>query len=280
MAVEAEKSQDAPQHIRKPDWNPNVLAIDSAQQSNTGGRSRNEDSCGSWRNASAGCWVISDGAGGHGSGDIASNLVVKHVLETFAAQPVISAEHIVSLLEGAHAAVMDAKSVEGADNMHATCSILLIDREGSRVVWGHVGDSRIYVFRKGQLVFQTRDHSLVQTMIDAGYGDAAMIRTHPQRSLLTSAIGNSGELSVSVSGEPAPLQAGDVFLMCTDGWWEYIEEGLMQTALSESVSLQDWLTRMATIVSQTASEGHDNFTAVAIALRDDEESPTTVILPE
>ncbi|GAA5164889.1 PP2C family protein-serine/threonine phosphatase [Viridibacterium curvum] len=256
-----------------------MLAIDSAEQSNTGGRTRNEDFCGSWQNAQVACWCLSDGAGGHGSGDVASRLVVRYVLESFAAQPVVSAERIVELLEGAHAALMDAKSVEGADNMHATCSILLINRTESLVSWGHVGDSRIYLFRNGQLAFQTRDHSLVQTMIDAGYGDTAMIRTHPQRSLLTSAIGNSGELQVSVSGAPAPLAVGDVFLMCTDGWWEYVEEGLMQSALSESVNLQDWLTRMATVVMQTAEKGHDNFTGVAIAVRDDEDSPTTVMLP-
>jgi PPM family protein phosphatase len=255
-----------------------VLAIESAEQSHTGGRKRNEDFCGNWQNMDVACWCISDGAGGHGSGDVASRLVVAHVLNTFAAQPEVSAERVVALLEGAHAALMEAKSVQGADNMHATCSVLLIDRAKSLVSWGHVGDSRIYLFRNGQLAFQTRDHSLVQNMIDAGYGDAEMIRTHPQRSLLTSAIGNSGELAVSVSGDPAPLAAGDVFLMCTDGWWEYVQEPFMQSALAETPSLNDWLSRMAAVVTQTAGEGNDNFTAVAVALRDEDASQETVIL--
>ena len=86
--------------------------------------------------------------------------------------------------------------------MHATAVLLLIDQHDRLAVWGHVGDTRIYLFRRGRVAFQTRDHSLVQNMIDAGYGSVDMIRTHPQRSLLTSAIGSSEAISLSVSAEP------------------------------------------------------------------------------
>ena len=96
-----------------------------------------------------------------------------------------------------------------ADDMHATAVALLIDPRQGLAVWGHVGDSRIYLFRRGHLAYQTRDHSLVQNMIDAGFGSVAMIRTHPKRSLLTSAIGAKESIALSVSAEPLVLQPGE-----------------------------------------------------------------------
>jgi serine/threonine protein phosphatase PrpC len=127
------------------------------------------------------------------------------------------------------------------------------------------------------LVHQTRDHSLVQGMIDAGYGSTEMIRSHPQRSLLTSAIGNSGELALSVSGSPAVIEEGDAFLMCTDGWWEYVDEKAMENMLQNSETAEEWLQMMAAKVKQSENEKSDNYTAMTIQAGD-LEPVTTVIL--
>jgi serine/threonine protein phosphatase PrpC len=138
-----------------------------------------------------------------------------------------------------------------------------------------VGDSRIYLFRRGHLAYQTRDHSLVQNMIDAGFGSVSMIRTHPKRSLLTSAIGAKESIALSVSAEPLALQPGDVFLMCTDGWWEYVEEPEMERLLDEAASPEEWLARMGDAIRQRAPAENDNYTAVCVRLAEE----TTVILP-
>jgi serine/threonine protein phosphatase PrpC len=115
-------------------------------------------------------------------------------------------------------------------------------------------------------------------MIDAGYGNADMIRTHPQRSLLTSAIGsNSGELALSVSGSPVVIEEGDAFLMCTDGWWEYVDEPTMERMLQHADSAQEWLERMAAWVRQSDDAHSDNFTAIGVQAGD-LEPVTTVIL--
>lgn len=254
------------------------LDVHTAHLSRTGGRKRNEDSCGYWTSDAGCCWVVSDGAGGHGGGDVASRLVVKTVLERFAANPVVSSEMAVNLLETAHAELMKAKEQQPAGpDMHATCVLLMIDREQGQAVWGHAGDSRAYLFRNGQLTYQTRDHSLVQSMIDAGYGSTDLIRTHPQRSLLTSAIGNAGELVISVSGDPVPTDAGDVFMLCSDGWWEYVDEAHMQRILTEASSADAWLESMADIVERDAGTDNDNYTAVGIVVNS-AESATTIIL--
>jgi len=255
-----------------------MIEFQTSYISETGRRQRNEDACGYWSSEQGCCWVVSDGAGGHGSGDKASRLVVSAVLEEFAANPVVSEDHVIALLEAAHAAVMDEKRANPqGDDMHATVAVLLIDVPTQRAVWGHVGDSRVYLFRQRVLAHQTRDHSLVQGMIDAGYGTSEMIRTHPQRSLLTSAIGNSGELALSVSGKPVVVEEGDAFLMCTDGWWEYVDEPTMESMLKYADTAQEWLDQMAARVRQSENDHSDNYTAIGVQAGD-LEPVTTVIL--
>jgi PPM family protein phosphatase len=255
-----------------------MIEFQTSYITETGRRQRNEDACGYWSSEQGSCWVVSDGAGGHGSGDKASKLVVSAVLEKFAAAPVVNEDMVISLLEAAHASVMNEKRANPqGDDMHATVAIVLIDPQTQSAVWGHVGDSRVYLFRQRILAHQTRDHSLVQGMIDAGYGDSDMIRTHPQRSLLTSAIGNSGELALSVSGSPVPIEEGDAFLMCTDGWWEYVDEKTMEDMLQNVETAEEWLQLMAAQVKKCENDKSDNYTAIGIQAGD-LEPVTTVIL--
>lgn len=254
-----------------------MIGLLTAYRSETGHRPRNEDSCGYWTSDKGCCWVVSDGAGGHGGGDKASQMVVGTTLELFSSAPEVSDQEVVRLLEGAHHAVVAAKRANPkGDDMHATAAVLLIDAALQAAVWGHVGDTRIYLFRQHRMLHRTRDHSLVQNMIDAGYGTADMIRGHPQRSLLTSAIGNSGELAISVSGTPTAVELGDTFFICSDGWWEYVEEHEMEALLDSATSLEGWLASMADLVVQRAGEYSDNYTAIVVQAADPD-SVTTVI---
>jgi serine/threonine protein phosphatase PrpC len=243
------------------------MELETAYHSDPGGRDYNEDACGFWSNDEVACWVVSDGAGGHGSGDIASRMVVSGILESFAANSEVSSDRAVELLRGANDAVIHAKrSGVTKDDMHATVALLLIDRKTDSAVWGHAGDTRIYLFRDGEIAYCTRDHSLVQNLIDAGYGDASSIRSHPKRSLLTSAIGANETVELSVAGSLLSLKDGDIFLICTDGWWEYVEEAEMLRLLQGTGSLQEWLAAMSACVSQAARSDNDNFTAVGVVV--------------
>lgn len=243
------------------------LDLQTAHISRIGGRRRNEDSCAYWSSDAGCCWVVSDGAGGHGSGDVASRLVVNAVIESFSLNPVVSSENVARLLEAAQTAVVEAKQASpGGDDMYATCVLLLIDRKSCRAVWGHAGDSRLYLFRAGKLCYQTRDHSLVQNMIDAGYGSAEMSRTHPNRNLLTSAIGNPGDLEITVSDDALGLSDGDAFLLCSDGWWEYVHEDRMVGLLDQARPVQAWIEDMAGVVEREARSGNDNYTAIGVAV--------------
>lgn len=254
-----------------------MLPIQTAQFTNPGRRARNEDSCGFQTSERSCCWIVSDGAGGHGSGDVASQLVVATILKDFSPELPVSSETAAALLQSAQHAVMSHKTAhpEG-DNMHATATVVLIDAQTLLAAWGHVGDTRVYLFRERRVVFQTRDHSLVQQFIDAGYGDTNIIRSHPQRSLLTAAIGNADELTISVSGPPVQLVDGDVLLICSDGWWELLEERIMESMLEDAGSVEEWLNAMARRIELSLGANSDNFSAIAVQIG--ELDPITTVI--
>lgn len=244
--------------------------IELAILSRRGGRDYNEDACGHWHSDSHLCVVVADGAGGHGGGDIASRLAVSHIIEQFAAAPLSEAEEVNDLLIDTNANVIRHRADgEAQANMHSTVVSLFIDLDRGEALWGHAGDSRLYVFRNGQMLAHTRDHSLVQSLVEAGILTTEQMRTHPKRSELHSALGTDpADLRVTTATRPWVLHPGDVFLLCTDGLWEYVNEAEMCAALSRAHDPVAWLSSLEQLVLRNAREaqkpGHDNFSGVAV----------------
>jgi PPM family protein phosphatase len=244
------------------------VQMELATLSRRGGRNYNEDACGHWHSDSHLCCVVADGAGGHGGGDKASKLAVQFILGAFAASPDGSAEAIRAVIMATNRSIIQHRADERAlQNMHSTVVALFIDLEANVATWGHCGDSRLYVFRGGRIAARTRDHSLVQSLVDGGMLAAEDMRSHPQRSELLSALGVGEEdLQLSVSTQAWRVEAGDVFLLCTDGLWEYVEDSRLESALSQAVSPHTWLRDLEQDVLKGASHKprHDNFTALAV----------------
>lgn len=242
--------------------------MELATLSRRGGRNYNEDACGHWHSDSHLCCVVADGAGGHGGGDKASKIAVQFILGGFAASPQSSVEAIEQIIVDTNRSIIQHRADDRAlQNMHSTVVALFVDLERSVGAWGHCGDSRLYVFRGGRVAARTRDHSLVQSLVDGGMLSAADMRTHPQRSELLSALGVGEEdLTISVSTQPWSVEPGDVFLLCTDGLWEYVEDAQMEGALVQSASPLAWLHTLEQNVLQGAAHKprHDNFTALAV----------------
>lgn len=242
------------------------LAILSRQ----GGRPYNEDACGHWHSEQRLCCVVADGAGGHGGGDVASKLVVRHIIEQVSSAPLSRADEVHDLLMDSNAQVRRHQSESAATrDMHSTVVALFIDLERREALWGHAGDSRLYVFRAGQMLLHTRDHSVVQSMVDAGMLSADQMRTHPRRSELQSALGSHPDhLLVSTAVRPWAMQPGDVFLLCTDGLWEYVDESELCASLARAGNPNAWLARLEELVLQHAADsgktGHDNFSGIAV----------------
>lgn len=233
--------------------------------SKPGGRSRNEDACGYWTSDALSCWVIADGAGGHGGGDVASKIVVGAILQEVAKKADVSGPGMVQLLRHANDTVVSRQRADPAlRDMRATAAVLLIDQVADKALWGHVGDSRVYCLRRGVVVAQTRDHSLVQSAIDSGVMLQASLRTHRNRNMLFSALGSEDGFEPDVVGHALPLEHDDVFLLCSDGLWEYVEERAMESTLAAAKSSKHWLALMEAELLRKAKAGHDNYTAVAV----------------
>lgn len=240
------------------------MKLEIAALSKQGGRSHNEDACGYWTSDAGCCWVVSDGAGGHGGGDVAAKTVVSNILRDFATCPAVAPERISELILRANQAVLlEQATSQATRNMRATAAVLEIDNVTETATWGHLGDTRIYVFRGCRVLFQSRDHSVMQTMVDAGFGDAAMLRTHPQRSVLLAALGTTEEIRPAVH-ETVALRDGDVFLLCTDGLWEYVDEAAMERLLAASLTAEYWLAALEAEVLAHAKRDHDNYSALAV----------------
>jgi serine/threonine protein phosphatase PrpC len=236
--------------------------------SRRGGREQNEDACGHWHSERHLCCVVADGAGGHGGGDIASRLAVRHVIEQFAAAPLDTADEVADLLRDTNAALLRHQGAGGVQrDMRSTVVALFIDLGAGQALWGHAGDSRLYLFREGLMVSRTHDHSVVQSLVEAGLLDPDQAHTHPQRSELLSALGTDPEHLRVTAARPWTLRAGDVFLLCTDGLWDHVDEADMSTSLAGAASASDWLARLEKLVLRHVVERgavhHDNFSGIA-----------------
>lgn len=245
-----------------------MLALEVALLSDRGGRNYNEDACGHWHSERQLCCVLADGAGGHGGGDIASRLAVSELIGRFSEQPSDRGSELGRLVRETNRALIGQR-VPGTprQDMHSTVVCVVIDFVEHRVHWSHAGDSRMYWFRDGRLLERTRDHSLVQSLVDNGVIGAAQMRNHPKRSELRSALGIADEVLEVGAGEGAgPVQAGDVFLLCTDGLWEYIDDAELERLLRAAPTPGRWLELLDAEVRRNAAQktSHDNFSALVV----------------
>lgn len=233
----------------------------SAQRSHSGGRDTNEDAGGVLIENGSGCWIVADGVGGHGRGDVASQASVRAALDRFRASPGLSVAALRELVEEAHDGVRRAQQDSGFTAMRTTIAMLLADPRSR--IWGHVGDTRVYSLREGAIVDRTLDHSVPQMLVDAGQIADHQIRSHPDRNRILRALGEPDMPDVAI-GAPAQLQRGDAFLVCSDGWWEHITDHEIEFDYAKSADPEAWLDAMMIRILTRASGEFDNLTAIGV----------------
>ncbi|HKI93001.1 MAG TPA: Stp1/IreP family PP2C-type Ser/Thr phosphatase, partial [Gaiellaceae bacterium] len=233
----------------------------SAVASDTGRkRRRNEDSY----VVAPPLFAVADGMGGAQAGEVASKLAAA-VLEAPADGALAGTERLAALIREANRRVFERSTVDPATSgMGTTMTVALA--EGRVVAIGHVGDSRAYLLRGGRLEQLTEDHSLVNELLKTGKLSPEEAEVHPQRSVITRAVGTDPE--VDVDAFTVDAEDGDVFLLCSDGLTDMVEDEDILDLLARHADDLDRATR-ALIGAANRGGGEDNVTAVAFRIAAD-----------
>jgi serine/threonine protein phosphatase PrpC len=198
--------------------------------------------------------------GGAQAGEVASRLAAAAVKESGAAAG--GEQRIVDLIQEANRRVYDRSSTDpNTSGMGTTITVALVENE--RVAFGHVGDSRAYLIRDGTMEQLTEDHSLVNELLKSGKLSREEAETHPQRSVITRALGTDPDVDVDTFRVPA--QSGDLFLLCSDGLTDMVsEDAILSVVERNRDDIDDALRGLVGEAYQGGAE--DNITVVAFEI--------------
>jgi protein phosphatase len=211
--------------------------------------------------------AVADGMGGAQAGEVAAGVAVEH-LEGLGPEP--SPDALRAAIVEANEAIrrMAAEDPERA-GMGTTVTAALLG-DGGRLELMHVGDSRAYLLRAGELRQLTEDHSVVAELVRRGSIAPEEAEVHPQRNVITRALG--AEDGVEVDRTEVSLEPGDVIVLCTDGLCGYVSDEVIRRRLTESATLED--AAAALVEDANAAGGVDNVTVILARVGADDLAPT------
>ena len=239
------------------------MMIDYFEFSNKGDREINEDSVVCLEKQGNFCFVVCDGLGGHGQGEIASSIATSTFTDVF-----YRSEDLVNLIgeatECAQKYIIKRQTEERKPHELKTTLVALVIDDGIAYA-GHVGDTRLYCFQKNKLKWRTLDHSVPQMLALAGDIREKDIRRHTDRNMLLKVIGTEWDEPQYELANPVELKKDTAFLLCTDGFWDFIDEKMMQQTLKKSKNAQEWCESMVEIVKANGKGNDmDNFSAITV----------------
>ncbi len=227
---------------------------------------------------SPGLYAVADGMGGHAAGEVASLTAIKALQAAFAASGEHSAEALESAAKAANRAVWEqARTNRGMLGMGTTLVALAVVEHGdgtNALAVAHIGDSRLYLLREGALRQVTVDHSLVQELVDDGQISPAQAAVHPQRHVLTRALGV--EPTVEVDLIDVTPRHGDRYLLCSDGLPREAADEQIAAVLARFSDPSEAAKELVTLANERG--GSDNITAVVVDVLANEDSPETLIV--
>lgn len=225
---------------------------------NSGGRSSNEDVIQVLTTDNRVLVLAADGIGGEAGGGIAASAAVNSILKSLEKESISSD----LLYDAVLRANQDVLKCMEDQSPRTTIAVLWLDQE--QALTAAVGDTRIYQFRSGDIRFRTMDHTVAQLAVKAGKLTEDRLREVDERFQLIYALGTEDEIRIDI--ESLDINSGDCFLICTDGFWECVNEQEMIEDLKQSESTGKWLTAMKNRVKKKQVENSDNYSAVVLSL--------------
>jgi PPM family protein phosphatase len=237
-------------------------------------RKANEDNLFADANEHRGIFIVADGMGGHAAGEVASEMAVQTITRELAdVNDLTRADAPSRVSEAMRLAnrTVYQRTVSEVEKlgMGTTASAMLLS--DTHYIIGHVGDSRIYLSREGQLKQLTRDHSLVQEQVDAGLLTPEQARRHPQSNVITRCIGMGSEIEPDILQGTA--QVGDVFLLASDGLTGMVDDRRISSLLLSKASPERIVN--ALIAEANNNGGIDNITAIVVKVLPENATYTT-----
>ncbi|MES2771542.1 MAG: protein phosphatase 2C domain-containing protein [Pseudomonadota bacterium] len=235
------------------------------QESRVGKRSNNEDRMAHCYSRDALMMVVADGMGGHYYGEIAAQIAVQTFSQIFRqrAQPKIDDPYLFlqeAMLNAHHAILAFSEKNKLNDSPRTTCVACLI--QDNIAYWAHVGDSRLYLIREGEIHFHTRDHTRVQLLLEQGLLSHEEAAKHPDRNKIYSCLGGSQQPNIDFSRK-TPLEAGDVISLCSDGFWGVLPPKAMIAGLT-STDLASAIPALLDQAEQRAGNYADNLSVIVV----------------
>lgn len=247
------------------------MTLDCYVFSNEGGKSKNED-CASFEiKDDGGIFVLADGLGGHQLGEKASKCVCDSLIEAWRVKD--KSDNIEEWLE-TQIAIANDKVIELQKEQHtimkSTVVSLIID--SCKAIWANVGDSRLYYFHNGNIASYTEDHSVSYKKYKAGEITRVQLATDEDQSCLLRALGNEERNQADINGAFDNLSEGDAFLLCSDGFWEYVMEQEMVIDLHKARTAEEWTNSLLLRAIKRVGTDNDNLSVIAVLIEGDREA--------
>jgi PPM family protein phosphatase len=239
------------------------------QESRTGKRKYNQDRIAHCYSRDALLMVVADGMGGHLRGEVAAQIAVQYLSESFQkmALPKLRDPTLFLLesFEKAHAAILDYASREEMLESPRTTCVACVVQDGV-AYWAHTGDSRLYHLRAGRILAQTKDHSHVQKLVNQGRIREEAVASHPERNTIYSCLGGTKEPQIAL-GLKTILTPDDTIMLCTDGVWGPLSGTLIASTLL-SGNVMKAIPELLDLAERRGGEHQDNLSALAVTWRE------------
>jgi len=239
------------------------------QESRRGTRKSNQDRIAYCYSREALLMLVADGMGGHLHGELAAQIAMQFITEAFrrSAKPRLSDPRAFlrhALAEAHRAIVQDAEDNGLPESPRTTCVACVVQDHAA--CWAHAGDSRLYHIRNGRILAQTKDHSLVQQLIDSGRLREDAMAGHPERSRIFNCLGSQRSPRVDLSDE-TQLAPGDALILCSDGLWSPLSGKIISNAVLK-MGIMQGVPELLDEAERRAGRNCDNLSAVALSWRE------------